>query len=246
MATLETFIANAARIGYAYATMSGVTLGIKEYIPTKEILQEKEKILNNMYAKINDLIKQYKNGELEPLLGKTPRESLEQLIMAELDLARSATDSTIAKYVPESNFAMALAKSGARGNTLNIAWITMFMGQQASIAGGRIYRGYTTRRVLPCMKPGSIGPDEHGFIPHNFLHGLTPQEVFMHANGSRATIIHKGLLTARSGYLYRRLSNAMQDYYVYNDISVRDANNNLIETVYGGDGVDPIKVLFKD
>ncbi|MGC8547899.1 MAG: DNA-directed RNA polymerase subunit A', partial [Candidatus Micrarchaeia archaeon] len=241
---LSDFITNAAKIGDAYATMAGITIGIKEYLLDKSVDEEKEKILSKMYANVNSLIQQYKEGKLEPLLGKTPRESLEQLIMAELDLARSASDEVISKHVPETNSAMTLAKSGARGNPLNIAWISMFLGQQAPISGGRIYRGYSTRRVLPCMQPKTIGPDDHGFVSGNFLHGLTPQELFMHANGSRASIIHKGLLTARSGYLYRRLSNAMQDYFVHYDLSVRDAANNIIETVYGGDGVDPTKVLF--
>ncbi|MGC8629211.1 MAG: DNA-directed RNA polymerase subunit A' [Candidatus Micrarchaeia archaeon] len=241
---LKSFISNTARIGYAYATMSGVTIGIKEYMLDEQVDAEKAKILDRMYANVDKLISEYKEGKLEPLLGKTARESLEQLIMAELDLARSATDEVISKYVPESNFAMTLARSGARGSPLNVAWISMFLGQQAPISGGRIYRGYSTRRVLPSMLPKSLGPDDHGFIPGNFLHGLTPQELFMHANGSRASIIHKGLLTARSGYLYRRLSNAMQDYFVHEDLSVRDANNNLIETLYGGDGIDPTKVQF--
>jgi DNA-directed RNA polymerase beta' subunit len=62
----------------------------------------------------------------------------------------------------------------------------------------------------------------------------------MHAVGSRGSEIYKALLTARSGYLYRRLSNALQDYYVDIDYSVRDAGNNLIETEYGGDKLDPM------
>ncbi|MCL4551970.1 MAG: hypothetical protein M1305_00215 [Candidatus Marsarchaeota archaeon] len=50
----------------------------------------------------------------------------------------------------------------------------------------------------------------------------------------------KPLVTAVSGYLMRRLVNAMQDFYVGNDLSVRDAGGALIETLYGGDGIDPM------
>ncbi|MGC8676243.1 MAG: DNA-directed RNA polymerase subunit A' [Candidatus Micrarchaeia archaeon] len=241
---LKSFITNAARIGYAFATISGITIGIREYVLDKAVDDEKAKILDKMHNAVNNLVEEYKSGKLEPLLGLTARESLEQLIMVELDLARSSTDEVINKHVPSSNFAMTLANSGARGSALNIAWISIFMGQQAPISGGRIYRGYMTRRVLPSMQPNSLAPEDHGFIVGNFLRGPTPQELFMHANGARASLIHKGLLTARSGYLYRRLSNAMQDYFVYYDRSVRDPDNNLVETVYGNDGVDPTKVLF--
>ncbi|MEM3180801.1 MAG: DNA-directed RNA polymerase subunit A' [Candidatus Micrarchaeaceae archaeon] len=241
---LKKFITNSARMGYAFATLAGVTIGIREYVLDKSIEEEGQKILSKMYDSVNKLIEQYKSGKLEPLLGLTPRESLEQLIMVELNLARSAADEIISKRVPSDNFAMVLANSGARGSTINIAWISMFMGQQAPISGGRIYRGYMTRRLLPIMQEGSLAPDDHGFIASNFLHGITPSQLLMHANGARATLIHKGLLTGRSGYLYRRLSNAMQDYYVYYDLSVRDPSNNIVETIYGGDGIDPTKVLF--
>ena len=241
---LSEFITKSARIGYAVTTMSGVTLGIKEYLPAKELEEGKQKILSKMHENVNKLIEEYKAGKLEPMPGLTPRKTVEQLIMAELNMARSSEDELISKTLPESNFAMQLARSGARGSTLNIAWISMFMGQQAPIAGGRIYRGYATRRVLPCIMPMDIGIEAHGFVEGNFLNTMSPIELFMHANGARATIIHKGLLTARSGYLYRRLSNALQDYYVYDDLSVRDANNNLLETLYGADGIDPTKVMF--
>ncbi|MEM3781695.1 MAG: DNA-directed RNA polymerase subunit A' [Candidatus Micrarchaeaceae archaeon] len=243
---LKDFITKSALMGYAYATLAGLTIGIREYELDKAVEEERQKILEKMYDSTNKLIEQYNSGKLEPLFGLTPRESLEQLIMVELNLARSSADEAISKHVPKSNFAMVLADSGARGSTVNIAWISMFMGQQAPISGSRIYRGYMTRRLLPSMQPKSLGPDDHGFIKSNFLRGLTPQQILMHANGARASLIHKGLLTGRSGYLYRRLSNALQDYFVYYDMSVRDPSNNIIETVYGGDGIDPTKVLFAE
>ena len=54
--------------------------------------------------------------------------------------------------------------------------------------------------------------------------------MMMHAIGARSSVIHKGLLTPKSGYLQRRLANALQDYYVYTDNSVRDMGNNMIQT----------------
>ena len=51
----------------------------------------------------------------------------------------------------------------------------------------------------------------------------------------------KSLVIAQSGYLQRRLVNAMQDFYVDEDLSVKDASGSLIQTIYGGDGIDPTK-----
>ena len=49
------------------------------------------------------------------------------------------------------------------------------------------------------------------------------------------------LRTPKSGYLYRRLSNALQDLRIEYDHTVRDANENIIQFSYGDDGIDVSK-----
>ena len=46
------------------------------------------------------------------------------------------------------------------------------------------------------------------------------------------------LRTPKSGYLYRRLSNAMQDLKVEYDRTVRDVSKRIIQFRYGEDGLD--------
>jgi DNA-directed RNA polymerase beta' subunit len=63
--------------------------------------------------------------------------------------------------------------------------------------------------------------------------------MYMHAMGSRDSSMTKSLVTAVSGYLQRRFINALQDFYVETNLSVKDASGALIQTIYGGDGIDP-------
>jgi DNA-directed RNA polymerase beta' subunit len=49
------------------------------------------------------------------------------------------------------------------------------------------------------------------------------------------------LRTPKSGYLYRRLANAMQDLRVEYDETVRDAVGRIIQFSYGEDGIDVSK-----
>ena len=49
------------------------------------------------------------------------------------------------------------------------------------------------------------------------------------------------LRTPKSGYLYRRLSNAMQDLKVEYDYTVRDASGRIVQFSYGEDGLDVSK-----
>jgi DNA-directed RNA polymerase subunit A' len=140
------------------------------------------------------------------------------------------------------NNALIIANVGGRGSVFNFVQMSMFLGQQATLGGTRIKRGYASGRVLPHLKARSVDPVDHGFIEASFRTGLSPVDMYMHAIGSRISESYKSLLTARSGYLQRRLINALQDYYVYDDDSVRDVHGNMIETIYGGDAIDPIKV----
>ena len=53
------------------------------------------------------------------------------------------------------------------------------------------------------------------------------------------------LRTPRSGYLYRRLANALQDIRVEYDKTVRDGSGRIIQFLYGEDGKD-VSGLHKD
>jgi DNA-directed RNA polymerase subunit A' len=241
---LKSFLSRSSRLAFAYATLYGVTIGVKDYILSDEVNKEKAKLIAETQEKVKGLIEQYKTKKLEPLLGLTLRQSLEQTIMVELDLARGKAIQLLYKNVPKTNFAMLMASSGARANILNLEQMSMFLGQQATREGGRIKRGYYTNRVTPHIPRNDIGATARGFVSSNYVDGLSPIEMMMHAVGGRGTVIQKGLLTQRSGYLQRRLANALQDYYVIFDNSVRDVNNNLIQTIYGGDALDPTRVGF--
>jgi DNA-directed RNA polymerase subunit A' len=106
------------------------------------------------------------------------------------------------------------------------------------VRGKRPSRGYSGR-VLPYFKRNSKDPKEKGFIEQGLMSGLTPLQMYMHAMGSRDSTMTKSLVTAVSGYLQRRLINALQDFYIDTNLSVKDASGALIQTIYGGDGIDP-------
>jgi len=49
------------------------------------------------------------------------------------------------------------------------------------------------------------------------------------------------LRTPKSGYLYRRLANALQDMRIEYDNTVRDASGKIIQFNFGDDGLDVSK-----
>ena len=132
-----------------------------------------------------------------------------------------------------------MAESGARGNFLNLAQMAACVGQQA-MRGQRIVKGYK-ERTLSAFKHGDLSPEARGFIKFGFKQGLQPHEFFFGSITGRDSLMDTALRTPKSGYLYRRLSNAMQDLKVEYDGTVRDASKKIVQFQYGEDGVDVSK-----
>jgi len=65
-----------------------------------------------------------------------------------------------------------------------------------------------------------------------------PQEFYFHAMAGREGLIDTAVKTAETGYIQRRLVKALEDLTVYYDGTVRNSLGDLIQIVYGEDGMD--------
>ncbi len=110
------------------------------------------------------------------------------------------------------------------------------VGQQ-NVSGKRIPYGFNDR-TLPHFQKGDLGPESRGFVENSYLQGLTPQEFFFHAMGGREGLIDTAVKTSETGYIQRRLVKSMEDVMVKYDASVRNSLGDIIQFVYGEDGMD--------
>jgi DNA-directed RNA polymerase subunit A' len=132
-----------------------------------------------------------------------------------------------------------MARCGARGSMLNLSQMAGAIGQQA-VRGERLSRGYWNR-TLPHFKKGDLGSEARGFIKNSYKSGLTPTEYFFHSMGGREGLVDTAVRTSRSGYMQRRLINALEDLKVMQDGSVRNTAGTIIQLEYGEDGIDPTR-----
>ncbi|MBI2125131.1 DNA-directed RNA polymerase subunit A' [Candidatus Woesearchaeota archaeon] len=227
-----------SKLGIAVLTRRGFTIGAGDL----DLLEETKEEINNAIKKAEDealkLIDEFYAGKLQALPGRTVAETLELRILEALNRARNKSGDIAVRQVRESS-ALTMAKCGSRGNPLNIAQMTAIVGQQA-LRGKRIETGFKGR-TLSYFKRNDLSPKARGFIRNNFKTGLTPSEFFFGAMTGRDALMDTALRTPKSGYLYRRLSNAMQDLKVVYDGSVRDASGRIVQFAYGEDGLDVSK-----
>jgi len=242
----ETFkiIKKAFDLGKNYLSDRGVTISVNDLDLSDKVLKLCESVIEKAQKKAQEIIEDYNKGNLELIPGKTGEESREIRILQTLNEVRTNIGEIVKKEFPEKNPVHSMIKSGGGGNILNITQIASCVGQQA-LGNRRVDFGYN-ERTLSFFKKGDLSPKARGFIKSSFIKGLKPDEFFFQAITGRDSLMDTGLRTPKSGYLYRRLANALQDLRVEYDETVRDSNNNIIEFKYGDDGIDVTKMHLNE
>jgi DNA-directed RNA polymerase subunit A' len=237
--TARKFLNSALTMLKTFITHNGFTYGYGDLVLSDEARKEIRDLIQVAYDKVFDLIKQYKEGKLQQTRGLSAEETLELFIVNELARARDRAGKAADRAFPDDNSGVIMASTGARGSTLNLGQMTAALGQQ-SIRGKRIQKGYHNR-ALSHYTPGDTNPDARGFVKSNYRDGLNPLEFFFHAMGGREGLVDTAVRTQQSGYMQRRLINALEHLKIEYDSTVRDPQGNIIQYLYGEDGIDPAK-----
>ncbi|RNJ79149.1 MAG: DNA-directed RNA polymerase subunit A' [Nitrosopumilus sp. B06] len=204
--------------------------------------KDRKQILDDIdatYGTVADLIKQYEKGTLKLTRGMRPQEALEAYIVNELGKARDRAGSTANDSLDDGNAGKIMATTGARGSSLNVGQMAGALGQQ-SRRGNRLHDGYSNR-ALTHYKEYDNNPDAHGFVKSNYREGLSALEFFFHAMGGREGLVDTAVRTQQSGYMQRRLINALEHIRLEYDGTVRDPHGHIVQFMYGEDGIDVAK-----
>jgi DNA-directed RNA polymerase subunit A' len=232
---LET-IRKAFALGTNYLSRVGYTLSLQDLNVSSKVKEMTEDIILEAEKKTQEIIREADKGNLSLIPGKSLEQTREVKISQVLNEVRSKAGTVVKNNFPvDSNISKMIA-SKAGGSILNITQIGCCVGQQI-LWNQRINFGYT-ERTLSFFDKGDIGPQARGFIKSSFLEGLKPTEFFFGAITGRDALMDTALRTPKSGYLYRRLVSALQDLRVEYDATVRDASGNIVQFMFGGDGMD--------
>jgi len=223
-------------LGTTYLSRQGFSISLSDLKVNEKTVQETEKIISDAEEKTQQIIESYYSNTLESIPGKTKEESREIKILQTLNEIRTKIGKVIKEEFPKDNPVNIMIRSGAGGNILNVTQIACSVGQQALWAK-RISLGYTNR-TLSFFKEHDLSPKARGFIYSSYLKGLEPYEFFFGSMTGRDALMDTALRTPKSGYLYRRLANALQDLKSEYDETVRDASENIVQFKYGNDGLD--------
>ena len=232
-------IDNMTRLAIGAIMVKGFTTGIDDEDIPEEARRQIEEVLREAIIKVDGFVDAYRRNELEQLPGRSLEETLEVEVMKVLGRARDEAGQIAGRHLGLENSAVIMARSGARGSMLNLSQMAGCIGQQA-VRGERLARGYWNR-TLPHFKQGDLGAQARGFVINSYKSGLSPTEFFFHSMGGREGLVDTAVRTSRSGYMQRRLINALEDLKLKGDGTVRNTADSVIQFRYGDDGIDPCR-----
>lgn len=236
MTTLDLFN-NLSFVVNAWLQMSGFSVGVSDCVIKPEamtnIKEQIEKFKLNAMKKIEAVNLGTSEKGKDP---QTIKKDFPRVMIEILNKCRGEAEKITRDNLDPNNSINTMVTSGSKGNPSNIVQLISMLGQQeveGSWIGEQFYR-----RTLPHFHKDCLTPESHGFIENSFMSGLGPSEYWFHAAAGRVGVISKAIKTAETGYIQRRLIKALEDLRVCYDNTVRNANNIIIQTKYGGDGFD--------
>lgn len=189
------FLDRLKKLGFEYATLGGITIGIDDLV----IPKEKEALVKKAYKEIEKITNLHKRGSI------TSGERYNKVIDTWTTTTSEVTEAlfnNLASIDEGFNPVYMMANSGARGSK----------DQVRQLAGMRGLMGKPQKKII-----GQIGEIIETPIIANFREGLTVQEYFISTHGARKGLADTALKTADAGYLTRRLVDVAQDVIITED-----------------------------
>jgi DNA-directed RNA polymerase II subunit RPB1 len=231
---VKNFIDNIQRLTNRYNLLSGFTAGIGDTFINYEAEKELGTYLKTLLNSVEIDITKIENNPDYMESGV-----FENKIYKDMNVARDDSTKIIVNNVnPDNNF-LAMMKSGSKGGATNLGQMVGCIGLQ--VFNGKLYDKEYLGRTLPYFHENDDRGPSRGFIKSSYINGMNFPEFFFHTSTGRDGSIDGAVKTSETGYTQRKLVKTMEDIMMKCDGTIRMANNQIIQYVYGGNGVDTIK-----
>ena len=98
----------------------GLSIGIDDVTPFFALKQAKADLLKMGYERCDEMIEEFKNGNLELKAGCNADQTLESNLSGELSQIREKAGDILKKNLPRHNAPLIMAISGSKGSNINL------------------------------------------------------------------------------------------------------------------------------
>ncbi len=203
--------------GFAYAALSGVSVGIDDMV----ISPEKYELVSAAEEEVAEIQEQFQSGlvtagerynkviDIWATANEKVAKSMMENLSIETVINRDGEEETQKSF----NSVYMMADSGARGSAAQIRQLAGMRGLMAKPDGSIIETPITA----------------------NFKEGLNVLQYFISTHGARKGLADTALKTANSGYLTRRLVDVAQDVVIVSDDCGTYEGITMMPLIEGGD-----------
>ena len=229
------FIDDAQRLVLEYLMYEGVSIGAKDIFINKEVTDKVFSMAESSILEAKHYITKMENDDND-----ISSSIIEDSILDKMNPVGANIGSYLQKNLTnENNFLkMVSGYAGSKGKPLNI-FQTMGMYGQIVVNKSRPKKNIQ-KRSLPYFHRDDDTPIARGFIFNNLVKGLNGHEFFFTTATGREGLIDTAIKTATTGYIQRRLIKGLEDLSVKYDGTIRTANNQMIQYIYGENGINQL------
>lgn len=210
----------------AFANGESVMDSLSGLVPSSKEVRRSERKIDELFAADKKGTKIKLDGAMQSVINKSAS-----------DVIKACLPGGLERPFQKNDFST-MVLTGAKGSAVNQSQISCFLGQQA-LEGLRVPI-MISGKTLPSFRPYDSNPRASGFIQDRFLTGVKPQEYYFHCMAGREGLVDTAVKTSRSGYLQRCLVKHLEELKVNYDMTVRDSASNIVQFLYGEDGLDPV------
>ncbi|WP_299019486.1 DNA-directed RNA polymerase subunit beta' [uncultured Photobacterium sp.] len=209
--------------GFAYAALSGVSVGIDDMV----VPEAKYTKIAEAEAEVAEIQEQFQSGLV------TAGERYNKVI----DIWATANEQVAKAMMDNLSFDTVINRDGEeeQQKSFNSVYMMADSGARGSAAQIRQLAGM---RGLMAKPDGSIIETP---ITANFREGLNVLQYFISTHGARKGLADTALKTANSGYLTRRLVDVAQDVVITTDDCGTHAGITMMPLIEGGDVKEPLR-----
>ena len=239
------FFNNSQHVIRAYLIKNSFSVGIRDLVLDKALSQQIDVKIDQQKLEVEKTIQTLHLNMFENMSSDSEKVAFENKVTRQLTAARSSAENLLKKTHDSifDNRFMNMVNGGSKGKLINLAQMTACLGQQI-IEGRRVPYGFNYR-CLPHYTKFDDSSAARGFVHSSFQKGLGPLEFFFHAMAGREGIIDTAVKTSSTGYIQRKLMKALEDYKVTWSKCVKDAQNNIIQFLYGDDNSDGASLEYQ-
>ena len=239
------FFNNSQHMIRSYLLKNSFSVGIRDLVLEKDFSAKIDMEIDQQKLEVEKTIQTLHLNIFENLSSDSEKIAFENKVTRQLTAARSAAENLLKKThdMIITNRFMNMVNGGSKGKLINLAQMTACLGQQI-IEGKRVPYGFNFR-TLPHYNKFDDKADARGFVHSSFQKGMNPLEFFFHAMAGREGIIDTAVKTSSTGYIQRKLMKALEDYKVTWSKCVKDAQNNVVQFLYGDDNVDGVSFEYQ-